>query len=72
MDPCLFKFTRSILTPDGKLTSTSEFIALIHTDDVGMIGSDDGIMQDVYDAMDKEWGVNEVKSDHVLGGSARF
>ena len=32
-----------------------------------MIGSDDGIMQDVYDAMDKEWGVNEVKSDHVLG-----
>ena len=67
MDPCLFKFTRSILTPDGKLTSTSESIALIYTDDVDMIGSDDGIMQDVYDAMDKEWGVNEVKSDHVLG-----
>ena len=67
MDPCLFKFTRSIVTPDGSLTSTSESIALIYTDDVDMIGSDDSIMQDVHDAMDAEWGVNVVKSDHVLG-----
>ena len=67
MDPCLFKFTRHIVSHDGTLTSKSEGIALIYTDDVDMIASDDDIMQDVYDAMDKEWGVNKVSSDVVLG-----
>ena len=67
MDPCLFKFIRHTVTHNGSLTSKSEGIALIYTDDVDMIASDNDIMEDIYEVMDKEWGVNKVSSDVVLG-----
>ena len=67
MDPCLFKFTRSRVNPDGTITGTLTSIALIYTDDVDMIGDDDDMMKYVRDSMDKEWGVKDVDSKVVLG-----
>ena len=67
MDPCLFKFTRHLVSSDGTLTSKSEAIGLIYTDDVDMIGSDDDIMKAVRDTCHEEWGVNDVNSDVMLG-----
>ena len=67
MDPCLFRFKRSIVTRDGSLSSTVTSIALIYTDDVDMIGDDDDMMKYVRDTMDEKWGVRDVSSDNVLG-----
>ena len=57
MDPCLFRFTK------GK----EEVMALIHTDDVDMIGGSEEMMKDIMDKCDKEWGVKQVDSDFILG-----
>ncbi|MBR57343.1 MAG: hypothetical protein CMH54_04715 [Myxococcales bacterium] len=40
---------------------------LIHTDDVDAAGTSDEILDEIYDAMDKEWKVKEVNADYVLG-----
>ena len=49
-DPCLFRFTK------GK----EEVIALIHTDDVDMIGGSEEMMKEIMDTCDKKWGSNKL------------
>ena len=79
-DPCLFHFVKPRSSPkdspqsssakqDSKPSSSTpqEVYALIHTDDVDMIGSDQGILTEVLEACDKEWKVKEIPSDFMLG-----
>jgi hypothetical protein len=44
-----------------------EVIALIHTDDVVMIGGSEEMMKEIMDECDKEWGVKQIDSDVILG-----
>ena len=57
MDSCVFRFTKG----------GHEVIALIHTDDVDMIGSSDEVMREIMSICDKKWGCKEVDSDFILG-----
>ena len=76
-DPCLFHFIKPPVKPKGgdshpKGNSSSqgqveECLAIIHTDDVDMIGSSEEILKEIMDECDKEWKVKEVPSDFILG-----
>lgn len=57
MDTCVFRFEKG----------GEEVIALIHTDDVDMIGSDEKMMREIFDKCHKQWEVKEVDSEFILG-----
>ena len=57
MDTCVFRFTKG----------DDEVIALIHTDDVDMVGGNKAMMQEIYDKCNKKWSCKEVNSDFILG-----
>ena len=57
MDTCVFRFTKG----------DDEVIALIHTDDVDMVGGNRTMMQEIYDKCNEKWGCKEVNSDFILG-----
>ena len=66
MDPCLFKFTRTI----GE--KKEEAIALIYTDDCDIVGESDSMMQEMYDAIHAQWGAKIVNPEFVLGVHRRM
>ena len=57
MDSCVFRFTKE----------NEEVIALIHTDDVDMIGSNEEMLKEIFQKCDKKWECKEVSSEFILG-----
>ena len=57
MDPCIFKFTKG----------SDVAIGLIHTDDCDMVGSNDEMMNEIFEVLNKKWGCKKVDPGFVLG-----
>lgn len=64
-DPCVFRFT--FTDPRKEDAKMQEAIALIHTDDVDMVGSSEEMMKQIFTVCDKKWGCKEVSPSFVLG-----
>ena len=77
-DPTLFYITRNRITIDPKdVTKTrrpakEEAWISIHTDDCDGFGTSDAILNDIYNAMNRQWKAKEVDSNFMLGVKRRF
>ena len=68
MDPSMFYFTRSEFTDSiGNLYPEAGALAVIHTDDCDMIGSDESILNEITQICHDEWEVKEVNPNFMLG-----